>query len=112
MVEGYEVVKEITSFRDIVNHFKEQSEPSLLLLSTEGWHGSDWTLDDCERILKDEDEVWTTKGAYITVLILSPVSVSLKWGNVRIKTLQEVEWLRKKVKESLDRILETQAVNS
>ena len=110
-MEGYEIVKELTSFRDVVNHFKEASEPSYLLLSTEGWHGSNWTLNDCERILKDEDEVWTTKGAYITVFIVCPQSVTLRWGNVRLKTQQEIDWLRKRQAESLELINRSQEGN-
>ena len=107
---NYEVVKEITSFRDIANHFKEDGD-SYLLLGTGGWHGSNWTLADCERILNDEDEIWTTQGAYITVFIIQPALVSLKWGNVKLKNMAEVEWLRKKVKDSVDRLRESQEVH-
>lgn len=109
---SYEIIKELITFRDVVNHYKEEGEGSWLFLSTEGFHGSDWTLADCERILKDEDKDFTPQGAYITVLILDPKAVSLKWGNVKLKNLQEVEWLRKRVKETLDKITKAQEANT
>lgn len=107
---SYEVVKEVTSFRDIVNHFKEYKD-SYLLLGTGGWHGSNWTLADCERILNNEDEIWTTQGAYITVFIIQPELISIKYGNVKLKNMSEVEWLRKKLKDSIDRLNQEQEVH-
>jgi hypothetical protein len=107
----YETTKELTSFRDVVNNLNESEETNWILLSTGGWHGTNQTLDDCERILKGDDEKWTEQGAYITVFIILPESVTIKWGEVRLKNLNEVEWLRRKVRKSLESISNSQEGN-
>lgn len=110
---SYQTVNELTSFRDVVMHFQnaEPDAENMILLSTGGWHGSYKTLDDCERILKNQDKDWLPGGAYVTVLIIDTKNVSMKWGEIRLKTLSEVEWLRNKIRETLDLIPITQEAN-
>lgn len=100
--EGYEVVSEITSFRDVTALMKDESAGNLLLVGTGGWHGSKRTLADADRIIRGDDTTWLPSGAYITVFVLNPEKVSINWGEIHVKTLNEVEWLREKVTASLD----------
>jgi hypothetical protein len=113
MIDGYEVVQEIMNFRDVLSHFGENGADTenWLFCSTQGWHGTYKTLNDCERIIKGEDETWLPKGAYITVLIIEPKAVRIKWGEIHVKHLDQVEWLRKRVRETLDAISITQEGN-
>jgi hypothetical protein len=107
----YEIVKELTSFRDVVNHYKDNAEENWLFLSTGGWHGTGQTLDDLVRILDGKDEIWKPEGAYVTVLILDPATVTLRWGEIRVKNKTEVEWLRAKVNETINLIRLSQEGN-
>jgi hypothetical protein len=101
-------VEEITSFRDVVDHFENagEDEAIILLVGTGGYHGNRWTLNDLERILKGEDDKWKGDYVFATVLILNPADVIVKWGEVKIKSLNEVEYLRKKVRETISLVLQ------
>lgn len=99
--EGYHVVNEVTSFRDVSALMKDESAGNLLLIGTGGWHGTKRSLSDADRIIRGEDPVWLPSGAYITVFILNPEKVSINWGEIHVKTLNEVEWLREKVTQSV-----------
>jgi hypothetical protein len=113
MEGSYEIVKEITSVREVQNIMRENGvdNNNWLFLGTGGWHGTNKTLDDCERILKGEDETWLPGGAYVTVLLINPKAVSIRWGEVHVRTLNEANWLREKVRETLDIIPITQEGN-
>jgi hypothetical protein len=109
-VSAYQVVQELTSFRDVAAILKEGE--SWLFCGTEGWHGTRQTLADCERILRNKDSTWLPDGAYITVFIVNPKNVSIKWGEIHLRSLSEVEWLRERVRETLEKIQKDQEVNT
>jgi hypothetical protein len=108
-VEGYEVVNELTSFRDVAALLKTNN--SWVFLGTGGWHGTSMSLDDCDSILRGDHEKWLPGGAYITVFIIDPAKVSVKWGEIHLRNLNEVEYLREKVAETLEKIKESQQNN-
>lgn len=108
--EGYEVVKELITFRDVAAAVKEN--PDLwIFCGTEGWHGTKISLNECEAMIKGKHETWTAGGAYITVFLIDPKRVSIKWGEVSLKTINEIEWLRKKVEFTVQAIMESQIDN-
>lgn len=100
----YEVIKEVINFREVASYFNEDNGESFLLCSTGGWHGTHRSLNDCERILKGKDEIWAPGGASITVLIINPSKVTIRWGEIRITKQNEIEWLRKKTRETLEKL--------
>jgi hypothetical protein len=106
-------LEEIRTFRDVFNHFEDvgADEANWLFLSTGGYHGSKQTLEDMERILRGEDETWLPNGAHLTVLIVCPEATSMKWGTIHIKNKNEIEYLRKRVKETMEIIPKTQEGN-
>lgn len=101
---SYEIVQELINFRDVVAAFPDgvADNNHWLFVGTGGWHGSHTTLDDCELILRDAHPTWKKDGAYITLLVINPYEVSVKWGQVHLKNLTEIEWCRKQVKATLD----------
>jgi len=108
---SYEVIKELTNFREVLAALNDD-EDAFLLLSTGGWHGTKRTLDDCERILKNEDPDWLPGGASVTVLIINPDKVYVRWGDIKIKDMNQVNELRKRQTESIDRISISQEGNT
>lgn len=106
----YEVIQELINFRDVVAAFPDgiADNEHWLIVGTGGWHGSYTTLDDCELILRDAHPTWKKDGAYITVLVINPKDVTIKWGQVHLKNLSEVSWCRQQVKATLDIIQITQ----
>lgn len=107
---SYEVIKEVINFREVVGYLNDD-EDAFILIGTGGYHGTHKTLSDCERILKDKDETWLPGGASATILIINPREVTVRWGEIHIRNLKEVEWLRKKVREGLEKISITQEDN-
>lgn len=97
---------EITNLRELKELWSDEQE-KWLLLSTGGHHGTYLTLDDIESILRGEsafsEEV---NGKYwITILLIYPSSMrhlefNIRWGDIPID-LEEVQWLRERVRESL-----------
>lgn len=108
--DGYETVKEVTNFRDVAAIMKE--EGNWLFVGTGGWHGTSMSLDDCVRILKGEDDKWLPGGAYVTVFIVNPARVTLRWGEIKLKNQNEVDYLRSKIKETLLEIEDSQTGNT
>jgi hypothetical protein len=107
---SYEVIDEVINFRAVVDYLNS-NEDAFTILSTGGWHGTNKTLDDCEKIINDEDPNWLPGGASVTVLIIDPAKVCVRWGEIKLKDLNQVAWLRKKVQESVDRISISQEGN-
>lgn len=101
---SYEVIQELINFRDVVKEFPDGGADSehWLFVGTGGWHGSYATLDDCELILRDMHPTWKKDGAYITVLVFNPKEVYVRWGQIHLKSLTEIEWIRNQVKATLD----------
>ena len=108
--DGYQVVKEVTNFRDVAKLMKE--EGNWLFIGTGGWHGTSMTLDDCVRIMKGEDETWLPDGSYVTVFIVNPKAVSIRWGEIKLKAENEVEYLRNKVIETMESVTFSQIGNT
>lgn len=86
--------------------YGEANDLNLVLFSTSGVHGSYTTLDDIEAgILKygiaPEFDEWPDDyhGTSVTVLIIQPRIVCLRYGNVDIKSAEDLEFL-KKLRES------------
>lgn len=103
-VPGYEVIQELVTFRDVVAAFPngEADADHWLIIGTGGWHGSYMTLDDCELILKDMHPTWKKGGAYITLLVLNPKEVTIKWGQVQLKNQSEIDWCRNQTRVTED----------
>ena len=80
-----------------------------IMFSTSGVHGTYETLDEIEHIIKHGKYTDGTPYAEgedegrplpdLTVLIIHPRTVVLKYGNIIVETLDEVKFLRKLVKE-------------
>lgn len=108
--EGYEVVEEVITFRDVAAAVKEN--PDLwVFCGTEGWHGTKLSLNECEQMIRGKHETWSAGGAFITVFLIDPKRVSIRWGEVSLKTINEAEWLRKKVDSTIQAVIASQSGN-
>ncbi len=88
-----------------------------LLLSTGGYHGTYLTLDDVESILIGESAFSeAVNGKYwITVLLVYPErgeasEINVRYGDVAVE-LDDIQWLRERVRESIDKICFSQEGN-
>ena len=105
--DGYNIVKEITNFRELSAILKDND--FWVFVGMGGWHGTNSSLDDAERILRGEDLTLTPAGAYVTVFVVDPVAVSIRWGEIRLKSLKEVDFLREKVSQTVFSVSRSQA---
>jgi hypothetical protein len=117
-------VEEIRTIKDLKNIFsEEESENAWLFLSTEGYHGTKFNLDDLEYILRDEGELTASiNGRYwITILVVYPQRVSanvgvcdisplLKYGEIMID-IDDIAWLRETVRSTLKKVENSQYGN-
>lgn len=101
---------EITNLRELKELWSDESLEKWLLLSTGGWHGTYLTLDDIESILRGESQFSEeVNGKYwVTILLIYPqnarhLEFNIRWGDIPID-LEEIMWLRERVRESLLKI--------
>jgi hypothetical protein len=108
-------IREIRSIQEIYNLFPNgiANSRNWIILSSGGVHGTFNTLDDVEYILRgeDEDEEPLPNGrTLITVLIVQPVACVLLWGEVMVN-MEDVQYLRKLVRSTLENIVDSQGGN-
>lgn len=101
---------EITNLRELKELWSDEEKEKWLLLSTGGYHGTYLTLDDIESILRGESQFSEeVNGKYwVTILVIYPQTMlhqefNIRWGDIPID-LEEVQWLRERVRESLHKI--------
>lgn len=111
-----EELRSIKELRDILSG-EESTRNAWLFLSTEGYHGTRITLDDLESILRDESDISASvNGRYwITVLLVYPQRVSagvgvLQFGELLVD-LDDIQWLREKVRETITEVQISQIGN-
>jgi hypothetical protein len=83
----------------------EANDLNFVLFSTSGVHGSYTTLDDIEAsiekygfeyVLKDDDDYPDDyHSPSVTILVVHPRVVALRYGNAKIETLEDLEFLKK-----------------
>lgn len=88
------------------------SEPTvnsmnLLIAGTSGVHGSGVSLDEVEQGWDDEEEGY---GHSVTLLVIHPRLVCLKYGDVEIEK-SDIPWLRKVITKSIEALTESQKGN-
>jgi hypothetical protein len=80
------------------------NEMNFLLFSTSGIHGSATTLEDCEEELKkplsereirDDDDSGEPWPVTVTVLLVQPRIIGLRYGNLTIRNLDDIERLKR-----------------
>ncbi len=110
----YEVI-EIRSMQEIYSLFPNgiANERNWIVLSSGGVHGTFNTLDDAEYILRGEDleeEPLPNGRTLITVLITQPAACVLLWGEIQVN-MEDVQYLRKLVRSTLENIVDSQGGN-
>jgi len=110
----YEVT-EITSIQEIRKLFPNgiADRNNWILLSTGGIHGSTETLDDLEYILRGEvpeNPPMSNGKWFITVFIVFPKYCAICYGEIAIG-LEDVQYLRKLVRSTLENIVKSQGGN-
>lgn len=108
---------EINTLRELKEIYSDEETEKWLLLSTGGYHGTYLTLDDIEAIIRGESSFSDpVNGKYwITILLVFPhsaegVELNIRWGDISVD-LDDVQWLREKVRESLLKIHSSQEGN-
>jgi len=98
----YKVLHSLKSLEDLKKVFPDgkADEYNWCFLSTSGVHGLCTTLDDIEEFPED-----------ITVLVVHPRLVCLRYGNIQIISKDDVEWLRGLVRSTIDAVGESQMGN-
>ena len=106
---------EIRSMQEIYEWFPNgvADQRNWIFLSTGGVHGSLNTIEDAEYILRGEDpdeEPLPNGRTLITVLIVRSAACMLLWGEVQVN-MDDLQYLRKLVRSSLENIHESQGGN-
>jgi len=87
---------------------------NFVLFSTSGVHGSYITIEEIERgMLKygedyvpDDDWPDDWNGRELTILLVQPRVVCLRYGNVLVESMDDINWLKRLRKSSFDAISE------
>ena len=90
------VLYPITYLKKMFEHGPD--EMNFVLFSTSGVHGTYSTIEDEEKINSDER-------SGVTFLIVQPRLVALKYGNVIAETEEDIAFLKKLRKESLESVM-------
>lgn len=100
---GLPALKELFPNAKAVNYL------NFILFSTSGLSGHYCTIEDAEKLIKDkekgiieEDEDYDN--ITVTFLIIHPRIVCLKSGNVRIETLEDIDYLKELRQASWDAV--------
>lgn len=76
----------------------EGNEMNFCLFSTSGVHGTYNTIEECEMYVKNPKELDEYNDpAYcnmLTFVTVQPRIVCIRWGNIYVTTLEEVEYLK------------------
>lgn len=84
-----------------------------IFVGTGGVHGSTSSIEDCEYILRGEDqfvEPLPNGKTLITVLIAHPHKCVLRWGEVQV-SMDDLNYLRKLVRSTIDSVITSQEAN-
>jgi hypothetical protein len=105
----YKTIDSIKSIADLRELFPDGKADELnwCFLSTSGVHRSYHTLDDMH--IPDEDD--GTFFRNVTVLVVHPRLVVLKYGHITVETDEDEKWLRGLVRSSVDAVRESQKGN-
>lgn len=106
---------EIRTIQEVRELFPNEiaDEYRWILCGTGGIHGSDLTINNAEYIVRDESGVTRPIGnarSFITVLVVEPGNIILRWGEIQVN-LDDLNYLRKLVRSSLDAIVRSQGGN-
>lgn len=110
-------VEELRTIKDLKDiYLNNKVEDAWLFLSTEGEHGTKLKLDDLEIILRGEHNLTeSVNGRYwITALVVFPKRVYgnfLSFGEIIID-MDDIQWLRDKVRETLIEVEASQYGNT
>lgn len=108
-------IGKLDSIEDLKTLFGEEPKADTLnwfVASTSGVHGTYTTLDQIEQawdITDTENENYV--GSYITVEVILPRMVRLIYGDIELKSKEQIAYLRKLVKSSIEAITESQKGN-
>jgi hypothetical protein len=104
----YEIQNTIKSMADIRKMFPDGQADELnwCFLSTSGVHGSYATLDGMH-----EQDISEEPFRHITVLIVCPRLVVMKYGNIDVETGEDEAFLRKLVTSSVEAVRKSQEGN-
>lgn len=110
----YETI-EIRTMQEIKELFPNgiADERNLIFLSTGGIHGSKRTIEDCEYVLRGEDEFiepLANGKTLITVLIVHPAPCVLRFGEVQVN-MEDLNYLRQLVRSTIESIHYSQGGN-
>lgn len=105
---------DIETMREVKEIFNDGYDPRLnwLFVSMQGIHGSYLSLDEVEEIIRGESEFTESVNGryYVTILIIHPRLATIKWGEILVG-LNDVDFLRKIVRNTLEAINESQERN-
>ena len=108
-------VIEITTMREVKKSFESGYDPKLnwLFVGTSPLFGSRLSLDEIEEVILGESEYSDSINGryYVTVLILHGRLPVVKYGEV-LCNLEDIEWLRRIVRATLDEISDGQERSS
>lgn len=106
--------QEILNIREVKEIFPDgiADRYNWVFLSNQCFHGTNDTLDKIERILLGQDRIRPIDGKYwtVTVLILCTRTTVVKYGYINV-TIDDIEYLRRLVRTTLERIKESQLGN-
>lgn len=96
-------LKTFEELKAIFGDDAQANELNFCLFSTSGVHGTYITIEDIEKsfsLEKDNDDYCGTE---LTVLVVHPRTVTLKYGNIEV-TKENIEWLKNLRKSSKEAI--------
>ena len=110
----YEELRTIKDLKDIYETHKVSE--AWLFLSLGGFHGTNLTLDDLELILEDQSNITKSVNGkwWVTILVVFPFKTSfasLTFGDISVD-LDDIQWLREKVRETLVEVEASQYGNT
>ena len=78
----------------IASHFPDgPNEMNLIFFSTSGVHGSYTSIEEAELFIGCDDEDEDAE-KYVTFVIFQPRVMCLKYGNVRIESTEQAQYLK------------------
>ncbi len=109
-----EELRTIKELRDIYNEHTPKS--AWLFLSLGGYHGTRLTLDDLELLLVDQSNIAKSVNGrwWISALVVYPKRTSvhiLEYAEIMVD-MDDVQWLREKVRETLVEVEASQYGNT
>ncbi len=109
-----EELRTIKDLRDIYNTTPVRE--AWLFLSLGGYHGTKLTLDDLEVLLEDQSDIAKSVNGrwWITALVVYPQKTSvsiLNYAEIMVDR-DDLQWLRKKVRETLIEVEASQYGNT